>query len=457
MPDSASRPGDGNGQQYELPDEYGPARQPRRARAETGPSVVVRPVDATAVLVSDDLTAKRALSRASQQPRSPWVWRSIAIVVVIAFAPVVWSYVDALRAPGTDSIGVRTVDWVRDHGGNDIVNTIDRWRNTNNPPAVGGEPPKLAVQETRPGVVAAPVIPAYVPASAPTPPIQQLEPPTARVPTPAPVVEQNEGVWQATGRTVGGIPAVYTTYVRPDAEHTSYYTGLMWLDTKLLRASYVVGTQEPGGGPNAWGSKIPGSLRPSAVAAFNSGFAMEDARGGAWLDGRTIKPLADGLASLVIRKDGSTSVGVWGRDFAMGPDIQAVRQNLELLVDNGRVNPEVRENDTGAFESTVGNSVLVWRSGVGVDANGGLIYAGGPAMSLHSVARTLHNAGAVRAMALDFNRDSVSAYTYVPRDADTGSETVGVKLLDDMARGGDRYLRSGERDFFAFIADPKFL
>ena len=101
------------------------------------------------------------------------------------------------------------------------------------------------------------------------PQIQHLPPPTARVATPAPSAGERGRV--ATDRTPGvGQPAVYTTYVRPDAVHTSYYTGLMWLDTKLLRANYVVGLEQPGGGPNPWGSQIP-TQRDTAIAAFNSG------------------------------------------------------------------------------------------------------------------------------------------------------------------------------------------
>ena len=64
-----------------------------------------------------------------------------------------------------------------------------------------------------------------------------------------------------------------------------------------------------------------------------------------------------------------------------------MRQNLELLVDNGQLNPELREDDTAAFGATLGNDVYVWRSGVGVTPNGALIYAGGPAMSVLSLAR----------------------------------------------------------------------
>ena len=75
-----------------------------------------------------------------------------------------------------------------------------------------------------------------------------------------------------------------------------------------------------------------------------------------------------------------------------------------------------------------------------------------------SLARTLLNAGAVQAMELDINTDWVSAFTYVPQDiANPSSPTVGVKLLPNMSRSADRYFSPGERDFFAFLADPKIL
>jgi hypothetical protein len=61
-------------------------------------------------------------------------------------------------------------------------------------------------------------------------------------------------------------------------------------------------------------------------------------------------------------------------------------------------------------------------------------------------------------MELDINTDWVSAYTYVPEDiANPTSATIGVKLLDNMSRGPDRYFSPGERDFFAFLADPKIM
>jgi hypothetical protein len=507
LPDRAPDPAEGERRHYSLPDEYGPHHAPSRHDDidffdDATPAVTLRERDAeptesatssmiavsssadappaparleavspangngatngagTPQLSRRELREQRERARATatetddtspvapRSARARWIRRGIVIAIAIALVPVGISYVDYVNRPGSDTLSVRTVEWIRDNGGNGIVNTIERWWYTNNPPPTGGKPDAIKTQKT--------IIEngGHTTTTQPVQ-IQHLTPPTARVATPATDVQPNEGVWQPTGRLVGGMPAVYTTYVRPDAVHTSYYTGVMWLDTKLLHANYVVGLEQPGGGPNPWGSQIPGDQRPNAIAAFNSGFKMDSANGGAYLGGQQIVPLRDGAASLVITQDGSASVGVWGRDFTMSPDIQAVRQNLILIIDNGQLNPAMRENDTTDFGATLGNNVYVWRSGVGVTADGALVYAGGPAMSIIALARTLQAAGAVRAMEMDINTDWVSAFTYQPNMTLPGNPIEGVKLLDGMTHDGSQYLQPNSRDFFAFMSDPK--
>jgi hypothetical protein len=493
VPDRPPDPAEGSRRTYSLPSQYGPAQPTRRYdeldHDDDSPAVTLHdrdaeiavplepPAEAVAPVAAPEPPPtppepvvpmsrrelreqrEREAAAAKQRRRGPkkvrsrrakWTRRVILLVVVLLLIPVGVSYADYLNKPGSDTLSVRTVEWIRDHGGNGVVNTIERWWYTNNPPPTGGRPDAIRTQKTvidTPGKSSAP---------ATYPQIQHLPPPSARVATPAADVQENEGVWQPTGRLVLGQPAVYTTYVRPDAVHTSYYTGLMWLDTKLLRANYVVGTEQPGGnGPNPWGSQIPPDQRDIAIAGFNSGFKMDSANGGAYLDGQTMVPLRDGSASLVIMQDGSASVGIWGRDFTMNSDIKAVRQNLVLIVDNGQLNPEMREDDTAAFGATLGNNVYVWRSGVGVTADGALVYAGGPAMSIIALARTLQAAGAVRAMEMDINTDWVSAFTYQPNLTVPGNPIEGVKLLSNMSHDGSQYLQQNSRDFFAFTADAK--
>ena len=198
--------------------------------------------------------------------------------------------------------------------------------------------------------------------------IQHLPPPTATAsPTPAAVVEQNEGVWQPTGRLVGGHPAVYTTYVRPDAVHTSYYTGLMWLDTKLLQANYVVGLEQPGGGPNPWGSQIPEPSAPHADRRVQ--LRLQD---GLRQRRRVPRRQDDGAARRRVgvvrdqagRQRRASACGAATSRWA--PDIKAVRQNLVLIVDNGAAQPrDAGERHHRVRRDARQQGVYVWRSGVG--------------------------------------------------------------------------------------------
>ena len=88
---------------------------------------------------------------------------------------------------------------------------------------------------------------------------------------------------------------------------------------------------------------MPFNVRPSLVAAFNSGFKLQDSHGGYVAEGRQAPghPLINGQASLIIRTNGSPTVGMWGRDAVAGPDIRAVRQNLTLLIDGGVEAPDL--------------------------------------------------------------------------------------------------------------------
>lgn len=238
---------------------------------------------------------------------------------------------------------------------------------------------------------------------------------------------------------VHGRPALQTTVVRPDSQHTSYTAGIAWMDPSLVRFALHPGTQEPGGGPWAEPSSIATAERRVMLAAFNGGFRLDAARGGFYEQGRYRGVLRAGAASLVVSSDGRASVQMWGRDVRMGPTIQAVRQNLDLLVDRGAVVPGLDRNTKHRWGATIGNRLYVWRSGVGTTASGALIYLAGDRLSAATLAELLRRAGCVRAMELDINPEWTS-YVLYPSEHN---------LLPDMRRSPTRYDTTSSRDFIS--------
>ena len=135
---------------------------------------------------------------------------------------------------------------------------------------------------------------------------------------------------------------------------------------------------------------------------------------------------------------------------------RSVRQNLDLVVDGGHPVPGLNANDTTQWGFTLGNRVYVWRSGVGVTADGALVYVGGPDLNITDLADVLVRAGAVRAMELDINTDWVNFSTYAPSPP-TGAADRDQRhrLLSAMAGGAGRYFESWwSRDFITMSARP---
>jgi hypothetical protein len=383
-------------------------------------------------------------------PKSGRVYRRRRIRAVVALVLagfLLWLAISlggALTSPSYgNSLGARFAEWARVHGGASIVNWAENEWYSHHPPKVGGAPPKGAIRKPRSTPVALTTGPPHLPTPAPLQPFA------------SPAIA-GEGEWSPTGRLVGGIPAVYETTLRPDAVHTSFVVGVAWMDTKLLRATLYSGSQIPGGGPYAHTAPIQPAAASSLVAAFNAGFLMSDAQGGYYTDSKVVIPLRSGAASFVVYRNGTSALGAWGRDVTMTPDVVSVRQNLDLLVDNGQTVSGLNASDTSAWGNTLGGAVYVWRSGLGITADGALVYVGGPSLNITDLANLLVRAGAVRAMELDINTDWVNLSTYQP-PTPTGlaSGLNGTELLSNMTGTPNRYFESWwARDFITMSAVP---
>jgi hypothetical protein len=374
----------------------------------------------------------------------------VGALVVALMVPAAWSYGAALAAPGNDPAGVRSVEWIRQHHGRWLVNDIENFWYSHHKPKQGGAPkggltlpstpPPTGPPGTKHPGTTVPAGPKHLPAPAPIASIVPASP----VP--------GEGAWQPLGQLVQGVPAMYATEIRADTTYTSYLTGVVWMDPNLMKAVLYAGVQLPGGSGWRYQAPVAPADRPDLLAAFNSGFLLQDSHGGYFAEGRTVKPLVDGGATLLIRADGTPTVGVLGRDFQMGPDVAFARQNLSLIVDNGQPVPDIASGNISKWGATLGNKVAVWRSAVGVTANGALVYAGGAALSAPALASVMARAGAVRAMELDINTAWVDFFTYgPPAPGDPPGSLTSTKLLPSMQAASNRYLTANSRDFVALF------
>jgi hypothetical protein len=360
------------------------------------------------------------------------VLASAAAIVIVAIAAVV---IQALRVPGSDSVEAKIAEWGRDHGLSREVTLLERIQYDEDPPAVGGAPPG--------GI------------TAPGGAMSQALSSTALDPTPLGVLAPgprlpNEGTWQ-TVVTVRGAPAVQVAQLRPDTSHTSFVVGVMRMDPKLIRGELRPGTRDPGG---SWQSAtaLTGQEQRTVAAVFNGGFRLNDpSHGGYYSEGRTVVPLLDGEASLVLHTDGTAEVGTWNDEVRMGPTVRSVRQNLVPLVDGGQVNPTCSTGGQKEWGNTVGQAAFIQRSGFGVTASGVEVYVGGPALSVCSLGRIMADAGVVRGMELDINPAWVSGAYFPNRTDQSGGAPTGFKLFPAERVDPQHYLRPSSRDWLAWF------
>jgi len=341
------------------------------------------------------------------------------------------------------SASARVAEWSRDHGAGGLVTWLENLYYSHHPPPVGGQPSRNA-------------LPGHAHETLPTgsgTKTGALATPASLVPFPATPLP-GEGKWTPAGRLVDGVPAVYTTFMRPDAVHTSVVDGVAWMDTKLLAAKLYSGSYIPGGGPYRYNTPLSAKAGWSLVAAFNGGFRLGDSQAGYFTNGVMVKPLVVGAASFVIYSNGMATVGAWGSEVKMTPKVVAVRQELRLLVDNGRAARGLATNEAAQWGNVIGNSLYVARSGVGVTRNGALVYVGGPDLDAVDLAQLLVRAGAVRAMELDINPAWVNFATFATSAHGLAELANAQDLLPaaDMS-GAYRYFVSyWERDFFTLSA-----
>ncbi len=363
------------------------------------------------------------------RPKARLVRRTISLVLALAFVVAGTSYVRALTYPGNASWADRSVEWFRDHGGGPVVDAVENWYYGRQAPRATGAPDAtLSPAAPHPGRDTV-----RVPASAPR--VRLL---TSVSPRPG------EGTWQSLGQGDG----LWQTWVRPDPHHLPVVAAAVLVPRGSAALHLVAGTREPV--PDAHASaRVPVSALGRLEATFNAGFKMKDAHGGWEVGSPPSVPLVPGRASLVLTRDGGWRVGAWGVDVGPAPDVVAVRQNLDLVVKDGHAVPGLSSNAHGRWGTSHTQFQYTWRSGIGVDRAGDLIYVAGPAMRLSTFASAMAQLGVVEGMQLDIHTDMVSFNAVVGHH---GHQPVMRRLLSSMHSSARRYLAPDQRDFFYLTA-----
>jgi Phosphodiester glycosidase len=349
--------------------------------------------------------------------------RIFVVVQLFLLAIPAISFWQAMTRPSNVPFSIRAVEWLRDNGAAWLVSDVERMYYSFSAPSKGGPALKRLPNIGTGGAGS------YAPR--PIPPVI----------TPA---LPGEGDWHGTGQLVAGAPPVLVTTFRPDPSYPQMVAGVAWIDSSRAWLQLYPGRYEPANSGSA-AAQVPSALRGVLLATFNSGFKLEDDGGGFVAFGHVYAPLRDGQATFVRYRDGRADVISWGGGPTPGPEVEFARQNLPLIIDGGQLNPNL--SDGPQWGATLGNAIRVWRSGVGVDARGNIIYAAADNQTATSLAQILQRAGAVRAMELDINAEWVTFNFY-------GRPWAGsaAKLLPDMTRDAARYLSPDDRDFFAVYA-----
>lgn len=248
--------------------------------------------------------------------------------------------------------------------------------------------------------------------------------------------------WVPMGSLVHGEQATYVGRVR------GQQIALLWMNPKILKFRFIPGTEIPESSPSTPADNSPSTWVPHLVAAFNGGFMLLDIHpGGYFYDGTTVKPLAAGQSAMVLTRSGQLSVGMWGRDLRLTPDVVAVRQNLPLLVDQFQDRAGTLRGK-GAWGRSSNGPITSNRSALGQLANGDLVYEFGYRVAPEQMAQSMLLVQAKSAMMLDMNGSWPAGFVY----SHSNGQIHGQRIQSHIYHFPSLYYERYRKDFIAVLA-----
>jgi hypothetical protein len=280
---------------------------------------------------------------------------------------------------------------------------------------------------------------------------------------------EEEGVWSCTNspRDATGRPLTYQTFYRPSVEFPNAVVFMMVIDMRKVYMKYYVGSGEPGAA-QAFNDVEP-PLRSRLVAITNAMWMQRHSKNaGSIFRSKEVYPMTDGLASLIVFKDGTADVREWGPDIRLDR-VEDARQLLHLIVKDGAVVNSIVQNGK-VKDSEIGLGFLLggggrdqdgkhfWyvadRSGFGIRKDGNIVFAVGHHIGTKDLAKALVLAGCERAMHADANPSNIVGNLYIK---DSYGNLVRKAMLspDQNKHSIKRYEDGYSKDFFGFFVREK--
>jgi hypothetical protein len=170
------------------------------------------------------------------------------------------------------------------------------------------------------------------------------------------------------------------------------------------------------------------------------------------VSGKVLLPPRPNAATLVVTKDRRIGLGTWGATGAIPDDLASLRQNLDPLVEDGKLMPSGRTQ--WGFQ-LAGTSLFTMRSGICTSAGGHLYYLWGEELSGQTLARAMLQAGCTYGMHLDMNLHHTAFVFASVRNIATKDYDAKI-LTPVMEVMPERYLEWAPKDFFyLMLRDPR--
>src|SRR6266852_6209653 len=288
---------------------------------------------------SSDPATQGRLAERSKQRRRRRRRRLFGVALLILLAPAVYSYSATMLQPSSLPLGVRSVEWLRNHHGNWLVDEVEHVYYGWKAPHKGGPQLKALPTVGLSGRRAKPL--ARVTAWPP------------RIKPVFPVPLPREGIWTRTGPLVDGRAPVLVTTFRSELAYPRIVAYVAWFDHVRTALAFYPGRSEPPSAPVRGPMSVPHDQRWRLLATFNGGFTYVDGHNGSAINGLSYEPLKDGLATLVGYRNGRLDIKTWTGGSNAGPTVEFARQSLPLIIQGGRLNPAL--NDTSQWGYTLGN------------------------------------------------------------------------------------------------------